>query len=155
MSDDLPPGVTADDVRAFKRQIARCWVVAGLLIELPLESLDEQSARAESAGPVLYPGIWRANAKAIMEDREMLRALAAARRDLLTTSPALVALAPIIASQADGYRSRLQAAFRELFSRRDLAAIPPAVLLTALVRFIADRAPDVRWEGSAVHDDER
>jgi hypothetical protein len=40
MTDELPPGVTADNVKAFKRIIARCWVVAGLLIELPLESLD-------------------------------------------------------------------------------------------------------------------
>jgi hypothetical protein len=143
MDDELPPGITADDVRAFKRTIARCWVVAGLLIELPLDPLDRQSARAETAGPVLYPGIWRANAKAIMEDREMIRALAAAQRDLLTTSPSLAELAPILTNQADGHLPRLHAAFRELFTRRELAAIPPAVVLTALVRFIADRAPDV------------
>jgi len=143
MSDDLPPGVTPDDVRAFKRIIARCWVVAGLLIELPLESLDRQSALAESSGPILYPGIWRANAKKIMEDREVIRALVTAQRDVMTTSPSLVALAPIIRGQADGYRSRLEALFRDLFTRREVAAIPPAVVLTALVRFIADRAPDV------------
>jgi hypothetical protein len=134
----------ADDVRAFKRVIARCWVIAGLLIELPLEQLDRSSARAETTGPILFPGIWRANAKAIMEDREMIRALAAAQRDVLTTSPSLVALAPIIARQADGYRPGLEAAFRELFTRRELAAIPPAVILTALVRFIADRVPNER-----------
>jgi len=143
-TDALPPGVTAEDVRAFKRTIARCWVVAGLLVELPLESLDRQSARAETEGPALYPGIWRSNAKAIMEDREMLRALAAAQRDLLTTSPSLVALAPLITKQADGYRPRLRAAFRELFTRRELAAIPPAVVLSALVRYIADLVPDVK-----------
>ncbi len=144
--DDLPAGVTVDDVRAFKRTIARCWIVAGLLIELPLEDLDRQTALAETSGPALYPGIWRARAKAIMEDREMIRALAAARRDVLTTSPSLAALAPMIASQADGHRSRLGAAFRELFGHRDFAAIPPAVVLTALVRFIADRVPDVETE---------
>lgn len=141
MADELPPGVTADDVRVFKCLMARCWIVAGLLIELPIEMLDQYSARAETTGPLLFPGIWRAHAKAIMEDRELIRALAAAQRDVLTTSPSLSDLAPIIASQADGYRPRLDAAFRELFARRELAAIPPAVLLTALVRFIADRVP--------------
>jgi hypothetical protein len=143
MSDELPPGITAEDVRAFKRIIARCWIVAGLLIELPLEALEQQSARAETIGPVLYPGIWRANAKGIMEDREVIRALVTAQRHVLTTSPSLNTLAPIIASQADAYRPRLHAAFRELFSRRELSAIPPAVVLSALVRFIADRVPDV------------
>jgi hypothetical protein len=145
VSDELPPGVTADDVRAFRRIMARCWVIAGLVIELPLEPLDRHSASAESIGPALFPGIWRTNAKAIMEDREVIRALVTAQRSVLTTSPSLAALAPIITSQADGYRPRLDAAFRELFSRRDLAAIPPAVVLTALVRFIADRAPDVAF----------
>lgn len=143
MADELPPGITADDVRFYKRIIARCWIVAGLLIELPLEVLDRQSARAETTGPVLYPGIWRANAKKIMEDRELIRALVTAQRNVLTTSPSLQELAPIVAGQADGYRPRLNAAFRELFTRRELAEIPPAVILTALVRFIADRVPDV------------
>jgi hypothetical protein len=116
---------------------------AGLLIELPLDALDRLSAQAETSGPALYPDIWRANAKAIMEDRELLRALVTAKRDVLTTSPSLQQLAPIIAGQADGHRPLLNAAFRELFTRRELAAIPPAVVLTALVRFIADRAPDI------------
>jgi hypothetical protein len=143
MADELPRGVTADDVRVYKRIIARCWVVAGLVIELPLEALDQLSAQAETNGLALYPNIWRANAKAIMEDRELIRALVAAKRDVLTTSPALATLEPVISSQADGYRPRLEAAFRELFSRRELAAIPPAVILTALVRFIGDRAPEI------------
>lgn len=146
MSDALPLGVTVADVRTFKRTIARCWVVAGLLIELPLEQLDRDSARAETTGPMLYPGIWRTNAKAIMEDREMIRALAAAQRDVLTTSPSLAVLAPIIAGQADGYRPRLEAAFRDVFGRREIAAISPAAILTALVRFIADRAPELKGE---------
>jgi hypothetical protein len=77
-----------------------------------------------------------------MEDRELIRASSTAQRDVLTTSPSLATLAPILASQADGYRPRLDAAFRELFTRREFAAIPPAVVMTALVRFIADRVPD-------------
>jgi hypothetical protein len=141
--NELPPGVTAQDVRDFKRMIARCWIVAGLLVELPLEPLDRLSARAETLGPVIYPGIWRANAKAIMEDREMLRALVAAQRDVLTTSPSLQELAPVISAQVDGYRAHLDAFFREVFSRRELSAVPPAVILSALVRFIAHRVPDI------------
>lgn len=143
MPDELPDGVTVADVRAFKRLVARCWIVAGLLIELPLERLDRLTAAAETTGPILYPGIWRANAEAIMQDREMIRALAAAARDVVTTSPNLAVLAPILANQAEGYRPRLAALFREMFSRHEVAAIPPAVVLVALVRFIADRAPDL------------
>jgi len=143
MSDELPAGVTAEDLRAFKRMVARCWIVAGLLIELPLEDLDRWSAHAETTGPMFFPEIWRTNAKAIMEDREMIRALATAGRDLVTTSPSLVALGPVITAQANAYRLPLEATFRELFTRRDVSAIPPAVVLTALVRFIADRAPDM------------
>lgn len=142
MDEQLPAGVTADDVRAFKRMIARCWIVAGLIIELPLEHLDRESARAETQGPMFHPGIWRTNAKAIMEDREVIRALATAQRDVLTTSPSLAALAPMFTDMADGHRPILHAAFRELFTRRELANIPPAAVLTALVRFIADRVPD-------------
>jgi hypothetical protein len=141
---DLPAGVTADDIRAFKRLVARCWIVAGLLVELPLERLDRMSANAETMGPILHPGIWRANAKAIMEDREMIRALASAQRDVLTTSPSLATLAPIITGQADGYRAVLHAAFREIFSRREVATIPSTAILTSLVRFTADRVPDIR-----------
>lgn len=141
----LPPGISIDDVRAFKRIIARCWVVAGLLIELPLEMLDQQTALAESLGPRFYADIWRANAKAIMEDREMIRALVTTQRDLFTTSPSLAELAPVISAQANAVRPILAAAFRDIFTRRrDLSVIPPAVILTALVRFIADRAPDVK-----------
>jgi len=74
----------------------------------------------------------------------MIRALAAARRDVLITSPSLVALGTELESQAEALRPRLAAAFREMFSRRDLAPIPPLVVLIALVRFIADRTPDVK-----------
>jgi hypothetical protein len=141
--NELPPGITGDDVRRFKRIIARCWIVAGLLVELPLESLDRQSARAETLGPVIYPDIWRRNAKAIMEDREMLRALVAAQRDLLTTSPSLQQLATIIEAQVDAQRAPLDAIFREVFTRRELSHMPPHVVLTALVRFIAQRALEI------------
>lgn len=144
MADELPPGVTEADLRAYKRIVARCWVVAGLLIELPLEDLERLSAQAESIGPLLYPTIWRNNAKKIMEDRELIRALVVAQRDVLTTSPSLKDLAPIIRSSADGYRPLLEATFRELFGGGRVASIPPAVVLTALVRFIADRAPDIK-----------
>jgi hypothetical protein len=41
MADELPPGITDEDVRRHKRVIARCWLVAGLLIELPLDVLDQ------------------------------------------------------------------------------------------------------------------
>jgi len=141
--DKFPDGVTAEDVRVFKRLVARCWIVAGLLIELPLESLDRYVANAETVGPALYPDIWRANAQNIMEDREMIRALLAAQRDVMITSPALVELAPFISEQADASRASLGAAFRELFSQPRFGPIPPAVILTALVRFIADHVPTV------------
>lgn len=143
-NEPLPPGVSAQDVEVYRRTVARCWIVAGLLIELPLEMLDRLSSQAESLGPVLYPTVWRNNAQAIMEDRELIRALAAAKRDVLTTSPSLVELGPIIRAQADGYAPELSAAFREVFGRPTCASIPPAVILTALVRFIADRVPKVQ-----------
>jgi hypothetical protein len=143
MSDELPAGVTAEDVHGYKRIIARCWIVAGLLAELPLERLEQNAARAETLGPIVYPQIWRSNAKAIMEDREMLRALVTAQRDLMTTSPSLQQLAGVITAQVDGYRPFLDQTFRGLASRTEVAAIPPQVILTAFVRFIADRVPDV------------
>lgn len=137
MSYELPPGITAEDVTRYKREVARCWIVAGLLLELPLEALDRHSSTAETVGPALHPDIWRTNAQAIMEDREMFRALAAAQRDVLTTSPSLAEIAPLMAGSAETFRPRLDALFREFFSRREVADIPPQAVLSALVRFIA------------------
>ena len=143
MTDALPPGITAEDVRGYKQIIARCWIVAGLLAELPLERLEQNAARAETLGPIVYPQIWRSNAKAIMEDREMLRALVTAQRDVTTTSPSLLQLVPVITAQVDAYGKLLDPIFRSLAARSELAAVPPQIILTAFVRFIADRVPDV------------
>lgn len=138
---ELPPGLNPDDLKLYRTLIARCWIVAGLLVELPLEALESLAARAEQVGPALYPDIWRANALAIMEDREVVRALVTAQRDILTTSPSLANLAPIIRDQADAHRAALDAVFRDVLTRREVAKIPPAIILTALVRLIARSVP--------------
>lgn len=138
---ELPPGVTANDLKLYRSVVARCWIVAGLLVELPLEALDTISAKAEVNGPAFYPDIWRTNAQAIMEDREMIRALATAQRDILTTSPSLAAIAPVISDGAEANRAKLDAVFRDVLGRRDVSHIPPAMILTALVRLIARGVP--------------
>jgi len=143
MDEKLPAGVTKDDIRWFQKIIARCWIVTGLLVELPLEELDKALANAEASGPKYFPEIWRERAKAIMEDREMVRALAAARRDVMTTSPSLPALGTFVSDQATALQEIIYPAFREIFARGELGNVGPAVILTALVRFIADRAPAV------------
>jgi hypothetical protein len=145
---DLPAGLTPQDIDAFQRELARCWIVAGLLIGLPLERLDELSLRAEATGPKVYPDIWRKNAEKIMQDREMVVALVRAQRHLLTTSPSLQELGSI-EGQAESYRPRLEAAFRDVFRRREVALVSPLAILSAFVRYIARLAPELAKQKGA------
>jgi len=139
----LPPGINVADVDEFKRLIARCWIAAGILMTLPLERLDQFSGAAETHGPALYPDIWRANAAKIMQDRELIRVLVQARRDVLVSNPNLAEIPGEVEAIAARLRPRLEAIFRELFGRRELAAVPPLVILHALVTYIARLAPRV------------
>lgn len=143
-NEPLPPGITPDDVAFAKQIIARCWIVAGLVMALPLERLDKLTADAETFGPILHPDIWRSNAAKIMQDRELIRVLAQLRRDVLVSNPNLGDL-PDLEALSIQKRPALEAAFREIFGRRQIADIPPLVILTALVRYIARLAP--RLEG--------
>jgi hypothetical protein len=143
MSDaPLPPGITPQDLAEMQRMIARCWIVGALVIGLPLEDLDRLTGVAETVGPIAYPEVWRANAEKILQDREMIRALAQARRALLTVGLPGTAAAVAHAEQtAAEVRVLLDRTFRDLLTRPDIGRLPSLVILSGLVRYVAFRAP--------------
>jgi hypothetical protein len=135
-----PRGITEQDVNAFKALSARCWIIAGLLLSLEhLDRLDVLAEIAEAEGPRDYPDIWRANAKAIMEDREMFRALATCARDLRITSPSVVAVGPEVAAGAEAARARIEHAIRDACGQ--LPDVPPLIILRAFVNMLARMRP--------------
>lgn len=143
---DLPEGIKLEDVEKYQRLTARCWLVVWLLASLPLEALDEFTARGEVQGPALYPDIWRAKAEAIMQDREMIRTMAKTRRDLLLLNPMLTETVAGMDGLQLTYRTRFGAMFRDWFTRREFRDIPPLAVLDGLVRYVAMGAPAVMRE---------
>jgi hypothetical protein len=140
-SPNLPPGVTSQDVADMQRIIARCWIVGGLVIGLPLEQLETLVARADTEGPRYYPDIWRANAEKILQDRELMRTLVHARRELLVVSPQLEQTLLTLEREATEKRALLAGVFRDVFGRREFADVSPLVVISGLVQWIAHKVP--------------
>lgn len=60
----------------YTATLAGLWALADLVEEAPIGDMLSMAARAESLGGALDPTLYRSKIDALMEDIEMLRALA-------------------------------------------------------------------------------
>lgn len=74
---------------AFVAGMDWCWVVAAHLARLRLGPLLEVAEAAHAAGPVVSPTVYQDTSPMLEADIRLIRALAAAQRELLECVPSL------------------------------------------------------------------
>ena len=67
----------------YQVRLISAWACAHFLMDTTVIDLFRQADKAQAIGPILDPTLYRDNAGKLGEDRDMLRILNDARRDLL------------------------------------------------------------------------
>jgi hypothetical protein len=63
-----------EDIEAYQAAVRAIALVAKLVVQHDIPKFLEAIEHADSVGPLLEPTLWREKRKAMLEDRELLRA---------------------------------------------------------------------------------
>jgi hypothetical protein len=66
----------------YKSSLNTCYVIVGVLRDLPLQEMVDAINRAESFGAILDPTLYRKQAQSMAEDARVIRALLHVQREL-------------------------------------------------------------------------